>query len=328
MGYNNRPSAPAAPAPPSAQQSNAIMEALANLARQNSAATPGGPPQPAASASAPVPAPAQAQNTAQSNALSVLSNLQHVAAQHQQKQAAAAAAAPVHHQQPAYSMPISQPAATAPPFSYAPSQPPLQPASVTYPGANPMQPPPAAPIFDPQAQQQLMLIKTLADQGVPFDKIPSLLAALKNAQPGAIPAAPATTAAPNYYAAGQGWGAPPQGQSTDNHEQHRYGDASRSSSRTYGRSRSRSPSRRWDTRGSPRGSRDDYGHQSPGRNRHDDRDTRGRGTEYRQRSPAGRNGHSPTPRRSSGEKWVDFDRTIPNGSIKVLSRTLFVGGVQ
>jgi protein NRD1 len=27
------------------------------------------------------------------------------------------------------------------------------------------------------------------------------------------------------------------------------------------------------------------------------------------------------------EKWVEFDPTLPAGHIKVLSRTLFVGGV-
>nr|XP_036584126.1 RNA-binding protein [Colletotrichum truncatum]KAF6793515.1 RNA-binding protein [Colletotrichum truncatum] len=311
MGYNtNKPAAPTAPTPPTAQNSNAIMEALANLARQNNAAAPAKPPAPA-------------QNPAQSNAFSVLSNLQSVASQHQQ------AAHPINHSQPAYSMPpISQPAVTAAPapFSYAPPQPPAQPqampASMTYPGAAPPQPP-AASVFDAQAQQQLLLIKTLADQGIPLDKIPALLAALGGSQPGAIPAAPAapaTSVASNYYATGQGWGGPVQ--TNDGHDQHRYSNGPKSPSR-YSRSRSRSPGRRWNSHGN----RDDYGHQSSSRGHQDGRDSHGRGNDYRQRSPVGRNGRSPTPRHNSGEKWVDYDRSLPQGKIKVLSRTLFVGGV-
>lgn len=50
--------------------------------------------------------------------------------------------------------------------------------------------------------------------------------------------------------------------------------------------------------------------------------------EYRQRSPPGRRAQS-TPDRDpgQGDKWVEIDNSIPNGSIKVYSRTLFVGGV-
>ncbi len=50
------------------------------------------------------------------------------------------------------------------------------------------------------------------------------------------------------------------------------------------------------------------------------------GRPYRQRSP-----HSPSQQAdkiwlSDQPKWLDFDATIPDGAIKVLSRTLFVGG--
>ncbi|TDZ25333.1 Rpb7-binding protein seb1 [Colletotrichum orbiculare MAFF 240422] len=37
---------------------------------------------------------------------------------------------------------------------------------------------------------------------------------------------------------------------------------------------------------------------------------------------------SPPARQTSGEKWIDFDRSLGPGKIKVLSRTLFVGGVN
>lgn len=70
----------------------------------------------------------------------------------------------------------------------------------------------------------------------------------------------------------------------------------------------------------------DYGHESPNRGRHDDR----RGGDYRQRSPHGRRGRSPSPPHdhSQGEKWIEYDPTLPSGHIKVYSRTLFVGGVN
>ncbi|KAI0187013.1 hypothetical protein F4808DRAFT_469026 [Astrocystis sublimbata] len=82
----------------------------------------------------------------------------------------------------------------------------------------------------------------------------------------------------------------------------------RSPPRYHDRSRSRSPARRWDQRGR------DYG-------------GLGRGSDYRQRSPPGRRGRSPSPPRP-GAKWVEIDRTLPQGHIKVLSRTLFVGGMS
>ncbi|KAF9878502.1 hypothetical protein CkaCkLH20_03994 [Colletotrichum karsti] len=337
MGYN-RPAAPTAPTPPTAQNSSAIMAALANIARQNAAAAAAPAQQPAPAQTAPQSAP---QSQAQTNALSVLANLQSITAQHQQN-----AARPAAPSQPPYSLPFnsSQPATTAAtpapapipaPFSWPPQPPaqapaPGQPVGMPYPGAGAAQPP-ALPM-DPRTQQQLLLIKTLRDQGVPLEQIPALLAVLSGGgpvppAPTSAAAAPATSAtpAPNYYATNQGWGGP--GQSNNSHDQHRYSDGPRSPNR-YQRSRSRSPGRHWDsrnpTRGSPRGSRDDYARHSPNRGRYDDR---GRPGDYRQRSPVGRNGRSPTPRRNTKEKWVEYDPTIPNGRIKVLSRTLFVGGV-
>lgn len=60
----------------------------------------------------------------------------------------------------------------------------------------------------------------------------------------------------------------------------------------------------------------------------DDRERNGRaGNDYRQRSPR-RHGRSPSPPNDfQQEKWVEFDPSLPAGHIKVLSRTLFVGGV-
>jgi len=49
-------------------------------------------------------------------------------------------------------------------------------------------------------------------------------------------------------------------------------------------------------------------------------------SEYRQRSPHGRHGDSPHEP-SQQDKWVEYDNNLPSGSIKVYSRTLFVGGV-
>jgi protein NRD1 len=50
-------------------------------------------------------------------------------------------------------------------------------------------------------------------------------------------------------------------------------------------------------------------------------------SEYRQRSPHGRHGDSPSQDASQQEKWVEYDNDMTGGSIKVYSRTLFVGGV-
>ena len=63
-----------------------------------------------------------------------------------------------------------------------------------------------------------------------------------------------------------------------------------------------------------------------------DKGRRGRGgrSNYRQRTPplARNGGHEPptAPYHSSAPKWTDIDPTLPAGHIKVLSRTLFVGG--
>ncbi|CZT48864.1 related to RNA binding protein NRD1 protein [Rhynchosporium secalis] len=217
-----------------------------------------------------------------------------------------------------------------------------------YAGAPSVMPP--APL-DPAVQQQLMLIKALSDQGLSADKIAGIIAAMGSQAPplpgaGGIPP-PLPLAAQNQNAIAQNsWGGKPD-QSRDYNG---YNNESIRSpqSRFQRRSRSRSPKPEWNARDSPASRRRDdqnfdYDRGSPGGNR--DSDDRGRGgraggrgngigtgtgngNEYRQRSPI-RRGQSPSPPGSSNgpDKWVGHDSTIPRGSIKVLSRTLFVGGV-
>jgi len=214
---------------------------------------------------------------------------------------------------------------------------------------------PSAAALDPAIQHQLMIIKTLKEQGIPDDKIPAVLAAM-NGQGlavggGGFPAA----SLPQYPVQNQnqnpsaqnGWASRQEEESRDRDHQN-----IRSPDRYRRRSRSRSPHRGWTAPDSPSsrrrdgpGSQFDYDRDSPGRNRGmEDRSRPGRANEYRQRSPP-RRGRSPTPPRSHGgsDKWIGHDISIGKNNIKgspispyvlyhadkvaVLSRTLFVGGV-
>ncbi|KAI1008125.1 hypothetical protein K3495_g111 [Podosphaera aphanis] len=180
-------------------------------------------------------------------------------------------------------------------------------------------------------QAQLLLIKALSDQGFPPDKIAGIIAAVGGG---------------NTIPPSQPFGAPNQipidqnGQNSWNlklDEQREGFESNRSPSHRYRRrSRSRSP-QAWNARDSPMRRREEqqtfnFERDSP-LNRGDDR-ARGRGRvgDYRQRSPP-RYGNSPSPPNATsstnnlGNKWIGHDSTIPKGSIKVLSRTLFVGGV-
>lgn len=295
----------AAPAQAAGTSGSSILEALANMARQNSN-TPtssgpsnGGLPAPSASYSMPTSALPQP-----------------VASSVQQPQSSySPASQPVNNT----SLPFSlqqmlgqsvQGGASAPPGNTGgvPNQ---------FPGAPPA---PAGGALDSNTQQQIMLIKLLAEQGVPFDKIPALIQSMTAAGAGG-PAAPAP-ATQGSYPGQQPWNAPAPMRG-DGHDRG-YQDGGRSPQRFRGgRSRSRSPDR-W---GGQRGGHD-YGRNSP-RGRHDDRDRHGRrGNEYRQRSPPGRRGRSPSPDELPHvERWVEIDNSLPSGSIRVLSRTLFVGGV-
>lgn len=296
---NHQPASNAAPAAaPAAANGSSILEALANIARQNTTSNAAGSaapsngnlPTPAASYS--MPASALPQPVSSSQAPSSYS----------------------HAPQPVNATPA--------PFNLAHmlgQNAPAQPA--------PQMPPAAPGGMDPNTQQQIMLIKLLAEQGVPFDKIPALIQSMTGGAGGQPAPAPA---AQGSFPTQPAWGAPANGPSRDEPRDRGYGDGGRSPQRYRGgRSRSRSPDR-WGQRGSPRGGREYGGRNSPPRGRHDDRDRNGRrGNDFRQRSPPGRRGgRSPSPESFPHiERWIEFDSTLPPNSIRVLSRTLFVGGV-
>lgn len=326
---SNIPTAPAAQPP--AQNSNAIMEALANLARQNNAP----PAQPAAPAHVPPPAVAPAQSyPAPQPAAPFAGNLSSLLSSLAKNSATPPQAQP-QTQPPSYQAPQHQ-APSANGATY-----PLNGASYQYPpaapgygsnGANnyshPPAPAPAVPTppgppgsLNPDMQQQVMLIKALADQGVPFDKIPALIQTMQAA--GALPPAGGSSAmqpsasqssygAPQTsYSAPQGWNAQQPGASARSPD--RYGQ----------RSRSRSPGRRYGAgQGGHRDGFEDRRYEDP----------RARASEYRQRSPIGRRqgGGDPMnpPAHRGQDKWVEHDRSLPADHIRVFSRTLFVGGVM
>lgn len=192
--------------------------------------------------------------------------------------------------------------------------------------------------------QQLQLLQMLASQGIPQDQwgaalqIFSMTNNMGGANPGqmpgfpGMPGMPAMPGMPGPGAAG--WGVP-DAQNRDERDRDRERDYNRSPGGY--RRRSRSPG--WD-RGrrtaSPPRRRDspvygDYHGDSPGR-RGDARGRRGNDG-YRQRSPPGRRRRSPSPPNKDpnlpppGPKLIEWDYSIGQGNMKVLSRTLFVGGV-
>lgn len=291
---------PAQPTPPTSQGSNAIMEALANLTRQNNAP----PAQPPAPPMAPVQAapPSQAPAGLPGNLANLLSSL----AQH---------TTPPQAQPPSYPPQNFQaPAAPQNPMAYPPY--PAATAAPAYgtngvgayaaPPAPPAAPPAAA--GDPQSSlgQQMMLIKALADQGIPFEQIPAFIQQMQAAGMSLGQSAPVGHSQQPYGATQPTW------------DQYQASNKVSSPERPPRRSRSRSPGRRWDGRQDQRGD-------------HRPDDSRGgRGSEYRQRSPVGhRTGGDPMnpPAHRGEDKWVEYDRTLPEGTIRVFSRTLFVGGV-
>ncbi|KFZ13849.1 hypothetical protein V502_06404, partial [Pseudogymnoascus sp. VKM F-4520 (FW-2644)] len=307
---------PGAPPPATnAPNTSSILEALANMARQNTTAAAA--PQ---AISAPAPAPVQdnaySMPQAQSNGANHMATLNST------------------YPFPPSTQSVNVPAPAAASYGSLPQG--QNNGAPNYP-SNPnlslgagAPAPAAAAGLNPDLQRQIMLIKTLSDAGVPQDQWGGIIAALTQTQAatpvgsgvnvGGAPAAPYGAAPPNTW--------------NPNESRDRGGpnEAVRSPQGRYRRrSRSQSPARGWNApRDSPNSRRrddnlGDYGRNSPGygRDRHN---------EYRQRSPA-RRGRSPSPPRgfydgrSGGTKWVEFDHSIPKGSIKVLSRTLFVGGV-
>lgn len=170
-----------------------------------------------------------------------------------------------------------------------------------YPSTIPQAAPPAAapaPTPAPAAGaapgiNQVMLIKTLIDQGLQPDQISAILQTV-SAPPAAPQGAPAYPAAPVQPQDG-GWGVPP-GPDFGVGDRRGYGD----------RSRSRSPDR-WG-----RDARGGYD-----RHRPSSRD-RGRDKpDYRRRSPMGRRDRgTPDRGQEQKQKWVDYDRTMRPNTIK------------
>lgn len=201
----------------------------------------------------------------------------------------------------------------------------------------------AAPAISPEALQQIQLLQLLAAQGIPQEQWATALQILSltnSANAGMANMNAAQTGYNMQTATSQpSWPGRTDAASRDP-------DRDREKDREYMRSppgqyrrRSRSPD--WDRRRdvSPPRRRDspvygEYHGDSPSRRGGDPRDARGRrGNDYRQRSPPGRRRRTPTPPRKDpslpppGPKLVEWDYSIGQGNIKVLSRTLFVGGV-
>lgn len=181
-----------------------------------------------------------------------------------------------------------------------------------YPAAPPIAQ--STPVLDPAVQQQLVLIKSLSDAGVPADQIAGIIAQLGN-QGNAAAAAPSQypVPAPNLIPQ-NGWSGRP-GESRD---QMGYGGV-RSPGQYRRRSRSPSPHRGWNARDSPSSRRRDDGYDR-GRDSPSDRGRGGR-NEYRQRSPPHR-GLTATPPGGGydgGEKWVGHDASVPKDCIKGMS---------
>jgi protein NRD1 len=302
----------AAPASaPPAQNSQSILDALANLARQNVSAAPAAPSVPAPAASYNVP-PASGLPQPVSSSMS-----------QPQSQPQPPASYPS-SSQPAVNVPPSLPFSLTQLAGQGPSAAQPQPPNLGAFGPSVVPGAPGNAPMDPSTQQQLMLIKALADQGVPFEKIPALLQGLGASGGSGPQGQPPVPNPQNSYAPGQmPWGAPIAKPEENRDWRGGYNEGTRSPG-YHQRSRSRSPDRGWGNRNSPRNGRDrmDYGRNSPARGRDGDRNGR-RSGDYRDRSPARRRGQSPPP----SEKWVDHDPNLPDGNIKVLSRTLFVGGV-
>ncbi|KAL8815047.1 MAG: hypothetical protein Q9223_005786 [Gallowayella weberi] len=210
-----------------------------------------------------------------------------------------------------------------------------QPPSMQAPAAMPAQGN-GVPAMTPEVQQQLQILRALQAQGVPQDQWASVLSVLMAQASGAVP---------NQQAAPQhGWQQSGGGYGDQSRDRNGFKEQSiRSPSGRFRnpRSRSRSPAA-WDRRNtSPPRRRDSPVYGEYGRDAHNNdrggfgRSDRGRGgNPFRQRSPD-RIRRSPSPRRSGhesglpppGPKMVEFDPSLRQGNIKVLSRTLFVGGV-
>lgn len=224
------------------------------------------------------------------------------------------------------------------------------------------------PVTQDSLQQQLQILQALQAQGVPQDQWATVLSVLMSSGAAQVPNNNFQPQ-PNWQQAG-GYAA--AGRDEASRDRNGYNDQyMRSPSGRYrNRSRSRSPSS-WDRRrdATPPRRRDspvygEYDGDPSGRNSgrgNYSRQGRGKGAgnDYRQRSPTqDRFRRSPSPRRQGqgqgqetvlpppGPKWMEYDSSLADGTIKgmckkrvmvqcnlmlilglVLSRTLFVGGV-
>lgn len=200
--------------------------------------------------------------------------------------------------------------------------------------------PPVLPpnMLTPEMQQQLQICKTLYDTGVPHEQWAGIIAILsQNAAhipSGLGPVAPAQS---QYSAADQHsapvWDQNSVRQSRDRYEQN---DTSRVMHQSSGhhRDRSRSPVRGgWSRDSSVEHLRDGLSHNAagggPGYGQDKNNGTRRDG--YRQRSPMRKSSTPPTTNfydgRPDGPKLYQIDASVPDGHIKVLSRTLFIGNI-
>ncbi|ODM19913.1 hypothetical protein SI65_04899 [Aspergillus cristatus] len=322
-------------APQSAPDTSSILKALADMAKQNTAA-PAAPAVPAQTnnplaaltpqtAAAPQPVTTSVDQASQPGAAQPNVNPFAAGAMAANPFAALGGMA----QNPALVQPQSQ---SQTPNPMTAPQNPLA-ALLPQAAAVPAQPTPA---MAPDAlQQQLQLVQLLMAQGVPQDQWATalqLLSLSSSAGMGGMPGqAPGFPGLPSQNMGA--WGGRPDSQTRDLDPRER--DYMRSPPGQY-RRRSRSPG--WDRRRdvSPPRRRDspvygEYHGDSPGRRGGDPRDMRGR-RDYRQRSPPGRRRRSPSPRKDlalppPGPKLIEWDYSIGQGNLKVLSRTLFVGGV-
>lgn len=312
-------------APQSAPDTSSILKALADMAKQNTAA-PAAPAVPAQTnnplaalnpqpATAPQPVATSVDQASQPGATQPNVNPFAAGAMAANPFAALGGMA----QNPALVQPQSQ---SQTPNPMTAPQNPLA-ALLPQAAAVPAQPTPA---MAPDAlQQQLQLVQLLMAQGIPQDQWATALQLLSLSSSAGISNMPGQ--APGFPGLpGQTMGAwgRPDSQTRDLDPRER--DYMRSPPGQY-RRRSRSPG--WDRRRdvSPPRRRDspvygEYHEDSPGRRGGDPRDIRGR-RDYRQRSPPGRRRRSPSPRNDlalppPGPKLIEWDYSIGQGNLKGL----------
>ncbi|KAI6249145.1 Rpb7-binding protein seb1 [Erysiphe necator] len=313
------------PAAPAASDTSAILAALAKMARQNTTVASTSTPVTTATPSTPaipsVPATA-AHYQSQDNSYNV-PNVHNIPLRQPTalNQTFPPPFPPINPQ-------VAQGTFPSIPNSSSNNVPSFSNQTNTFPTAPPVVPNTAG--LDPAVQQQLLLIKALSDQGFTPDKIAGIISAVGNrvTVPPTLPINSQSQSLPVGQGNQNTWGMKIE----ESRDRDGYEPPRSPSNRFRRRSRSRSP-QAWNNRDSPLRRREepslDYERGSP-HTRGDDRNrSRGRTIDYRQRSPP-RRLPSPSPPRNfsnPGNKWIGYDNTIPKGSIKVLSRTLFVGGV-